>query len=128
MISAILFIDVGRFVRYYIFYLFKSERGWRKWYILVVYFLNKIKVVTTKSCHHVKLIILNDLMSRLVHYILQLFYFDILNFISFILIFYVLKIYHFDYFWKNLKLNKMLTFLTKNEKNDQMLQKYWTKW
>jgi len=59
-----------------------------------------MKIVTVFSCHYVKLIILNCLMSLLIYYISQLFYFDTLNFKSFILILYIFEIYRFDHFLK----------------------------
>jgi len=95
------------------FYKSGRGRGWRRWN----FFKIKIKIVTIFSYHYVKSIILKELISLLIYYILRLFRFCILSFNKFILVFYVFKMYHFDLFL-NLKVNKTLMFLTKYLKND----------
>ena len=65
--------------------------------------------------YYVKLIILKDLMSLLIHYVSQLFYFDILSFKSFILVLYIFKIYHFGHFLK-FKSQIITFFFTENRK------------
>lgn len=70
--------------------------------ILLVYFLkNKIKIMEIFLPHYVKLIILKDLVSFFVHYILHLFHFGTLIFKSFILV--------IEFFQ-----NRTIMFLTKN--------------
>ena len=50
-----------------------------------------MKILVIFSFHCIKLIILEDLISFMTHYISKLFYFGILNFKSFIMIRYVFK-------------------------------------
>ena len=62
---------------------------------------------------YVKLIILKDLMSILIYYVLPLFHFGTLSFKIFNLILYVFKIYHFEL----KKIIKMIHFKNINNYN-----------